>query len=172
MVSFPEGPPLAVLPSLTAQWPADVPKARMGTGRTPEGWRYLGYRYDDKRMPTFLYRAGLVAVEESPSSDYRQTNGCLLRRLRLTTSEEVKDLFFRVAVGKKIVETDGGFRIDDRLTYQVKTRGPVKPLVRSLDGRQELLVPITFSAADKGQDREALLEMELTWGPDLARRKP
>jgi mono/diheme cytochrome c family protein len=167
VVAFPEGPPLAVLPSLTAKWPTDVPKAKMGTNRAPEGWRYLGYRYDDKRLPTFLYRAGPVAVEESPSSDYRQTNGCLIRRLRLTADEEVKDLYFRVAVGKKIVEKDGAFVIDDRLRYRVKAGGSLKPQVRSLDGQQELLVPIAV-----GPDREARLEVELTWGPDPAVRKP
>jgi cytochrome c2 len=172
VVTFPEGPPLAVLPSLTAKWPADVPKPKMGTNRTPEGWRYLGYRYDDKRLPTFLYRAGPVTVEESPSSDYRQANGCLIRRLRLTATEEVKDLFFRVAVGKKIIDKDGGFLIDDRLHYHIKTDGQAKPLVRLLDGQQELLVPIAFGPAVKGQDRESRLELELTWGPGLAARKP
>src|SRR5262249_33495474 len=39
-VQFPPGPPLALLPSLTERWPADVPKARMGTNRTPPGWRF------------------------------------------------------------------------------------------------------------------------------------
>ncbi len=172
VVTFPEGPPLAVLPSLTAKWPADVPRAKMGTNRAPEGWRYLGYRYDDKRLPTFLYRAGAVSVEESPSSDYRQANGCLVRRLRLTASEEVKDLYFRVAVGKKIVKKDGAFLIDDRLTYRIKTSSQAEPQVRSLDGQQELLVPIAFGPAVKDQDREARLELELTWGPDLTTRKP
>src|SRR5262249_15581395 len=108
-VQFPPGPPLALLPSLTARWPADVPKAKMGTNRTPPGWRFNGYRYDEKGMPTFLYRAGTVQVEESPSADFRQSGGCLIRRFRFATENDVKDLYFRVAVGKKISEKDGVF---------------------------------------------------------------
>src|SRR6185312_2019343 len=46
-VQLPAGPPLAVLASPTERWSADVPKAKMGTNRAPEGWRFLGYRYDD-----------------------------------------------------------------------------------------------------------------------------
>jgi len=171
MVTFPAGPPLAVIAGPTTRWPADVPKAKMGTNRTPEGWRYLGYRYDDRRMPTFLYRAGSVNVEESPSSDYRQTSGCLIRRFRLTAAEDVKDLYFRVAAGKTITEKDGVYTIDDRLSYRIKAVPPVKPQMRSLDGQQELLVPIAFGMAGENKEREAKLELELTWGSDLTQRK-
>jgi cbb3-type cytochrome oxidase cytochrome c subunit len=172
IVKFPEGPPLAVLSSLTAKWPADVPKAKMGTNRAPEGWRYLGYRYDDRRMPTFLYRAGPVTVEESPASDFRQASGCLIRRLCLTTAEDVKDLYFRVAAGKKIVEKDGMYLVDDRLTYRIKPSSQARPHVRTVDGQQEVLVPIHFGPAGEGKDRAASLEVELTWGTDPTSRKP
>lgn len=166
VVTFPEGPPLASLPSLTSKWPADVPKARMGTNRAPEGWRFLGYRYDDKRMPTFLYRAGSVNVEETPSSDYRLTGGCLIRKFHFTAKEDVNDLYFRVAVGKKIVEKDGVWTIDDRLSYRIKGRPEVKPQVRTMDGQHELLAPIGF-----GKERDAKLELELTWASPVTAPK-
>ncbi len=163
-VQLPPGPTLAVLASLGDRWPADKPKAKMGTNRTPDGWRFNGYRYDDKGLPTFLYRAGAVQVEESPSADFRQSNGCLIRRFRFTTAEDVKDLYFRVAVGKKISEKDGVFTIDERLSYRIKTSPESKPLRRTVDGQEELLVPIGFGK------REAKLELEMTWVTGPIRR--
>ena len=157
-VHLPPGPPMAILSAPTERWPADLLKAKMGTNRAPEGWRYLGYRYDDLRMPTFLYRAGAVQVEESPSADFRQSNGCLIRRFRFTVGDEMKKLYFRVAVGKKITEKDGVFTIDERLSYRIKTTPDSKPQRRTVDGQEELLVPIGF------KEREARLELELTWG--------
>jgi cytochrome c5 len=169
-VQLPPGPPLAVLASLTERWPADVPKAKMGTSRTPEGWRFLGYRYDDKRMPTFLYRAGPVQVEESPSSEFRESGGCLIRRFRFSASDPVDNLYFRVAVGKKIREIDGVFTIDDRQTYRIKTTSESKPQVRPMDGQEELIVPITFGPPAPEKAREAKMEVELTWGAQPMRR--
>ena len=54
IVASPAGPPLAVLESQSLPWPKDVPQARMGTRRTPPGWRYRGYSLDDQGVPTFL----------------------------------------------------------------------------------------------------------------------
>jgi cytochrome c5 len=169
-VQLPSGPPLAVLASLGDRWPADKPKAKMGTNRTPDGWRFNGYRYDDKGMPTFLYRAGTVHVEESPSSDFRQANGCLVRRFRFTSGDQVKNLYFRVATGKKIVEKDGVFTIDDRLSYRVKTTPESKPQRRTVDGQEELLVPIGFGPPGADKEHEAKLELELTWVTEPTRR--
>jgi hypothetical protein len=171
-VLFPSGPPLAVLPSLTEHWPDDVPKAKMGTNRAPEGWRFLGYRYDDKRMATFLYRAGAVHVEESPSSDFRQFGGCLIRRYRFSSGEEVNNLYFRVAAGKKVREKDGVFTLDDRLTYRIKAAPESKPQLRTVNGQEELIVPIVFGPPASDKEREAKLELELTWGPEPMRRAP
>jgi hypothetical protein len=163
IVRFPEGPPLAILESQTAPWPADVPKARLGTNRTPPGWRYSGYRLDEQGVPTFLYRAGAVAVEETPSSDYRDRSGCLIRRFRLTAAEEVKNLYLRVAVGKRIVEKDGVWLIDDRLRYRVEAGPLSRPMVRESGGQQELLVPVRFAGTAGGKEQEANIRLELTW---------
>jgi hypothetical protein len=142
----------------------------MGTNRAPAGWRFSGYRYDEKGMPTFLYRAGAVQVEESPSADFRQTGGCLIRRFRLTTGEDIKDLYFRIAVGKKISEKDGVFTIDNRVTYRVKTAPESKPQRRTVDGQEELVVPIGFGPPGTDKEREAKLEVELSWVTEPMRR--
>jgi hypothetical protein len=161
LVRFPDGPPLAVLESTTSPWPADVPKAKMGTKRTPPGWRYLGYRYDDKRVPTFMYKAGSVRVEETPNSESRTGSGCLIRRFQLTADEDVKGLYLRVAAGKKTVDNKGAYAIDGRLTYRIETTPSSKALIRESGGQQELLVPVRFAAAAKG--RQARIVVELTW---------
>jgi hypothetical protein len=148
---------------LTSPWPADVPKARMGTKRTPPGWRYLGYRYDEDRVPTFLYRAGIVSVEETPNSEARQTSGCLVRRFRLRCDEAVKDYYLRVAVGKKIEEKKGNFVVDGRLTYRVKATPTTRPIIRTLAGQQELLLPVRFVAGPGGKGQQAEIVLDLTW---------
>jgi cytochrome c2 len=163
IVTFPAGPPLAVLESQSLPWPSDVPKARMGTKRTPPGWRYLGYRYDDQRMPTFLYRAGSVHVEETPTSEARPASGCLIRRFRLRCDEEVKDLYLRVATGKKIEEKKGVYVIDGRLTYRLKIAPTTMPILRTVAGQQELLVPVRFAARPGGKGQEADIVLDLTW---------
>src|SRR5262249_42908559 len=100
----------------------------------------------------------------------RQSNGCLIRRFRFTTGEEVKSLYFRVAVGKKISEKDGVYTIDERLNFRTKTTPGVKPQLRTVDGQEELLVPIVFGAPGAEKTRESKLELELTWGAGPSRR--
>jgi mono/diheme cytochrome c family protein len=163
IVRFPDGPPLAILEKSITPWPADVPKAKMGTNRTPPGWRYKGYRYDEQRVPTFLYQAGAVAVEETAGAEARPASACLHRRFRLTAEEGVKDLYLRVAVGKKIVEKNGTFVIDDRLTYKVETAPAIRPQVRDLGGQQELLIPVRFAPIKGEKGQEARIDLELTW---------
>jgi mono/diheme cytochrome c family protein len=162
IVKFPEGAPLAVLTSNTDAWPADVPKPKtIGNRRTPEGWRYRGYRYDERRIPTFLYQAGDVAVEETPEPDDRATAGAISRRFRFTTEKEVERLFLRVAVGKQIVEKDGVWVVDDKVKYKISGRD-VKPFVRTIGMTKELLVPVTFQKGNK--EHEAKVDVELSWG--------
>jgi cbb3-type cytochrome oxidase cytochrome c subunit len=163
IVRFPEGPPLAVLESQSAPWPADLPKVRLGTNRTPPGWRYSGYRLDEQGVPIFLYRAGPVAVEETPNSDYRDRSGCLIRRFRLTAEEKVENLYLRVATGKKIAEKDGVYLIDDKLSYRLEGSPLSRPIVREAGGQQELLVPVRFAPAVCGKGQEASIRLELTW---------
>lgn len=163
VVTFPAGPPFAVLESQSLPWPKEVPKARMGTRRTPPGWRYLGYRYDDEGVPTFLYRAGSVRVEETPSSECRQASGCLVRRFRLRADEAIRDFYLRVATGKKIEETKSGFVIDGRLTYRLKIAPETKPFIRTVAEQQELLVPIHFAPRPGGKEQGADIVLDLTW---------
>ncbi|MFT7642506.1 MAG: cytochrome c551/c552, partial [Pirellulaceae bacterium] len=40
VVNFPDGPPFAQLESADAAWPGDAPKAKLGSSRTPDGWKF------------------------------------------------------------------------------------------------------------------------------------
>jgi hypothetical protein len=155
---FPEGPPFARLESQAGTWPADVPKAKLGSNRTPPGWRFRGYRFDKDRMPTFLYSFGPIDVEETPGTDFDPDAAVVTRKFKLTTKHKVNDLYLRVAAGKTAVQTGGGTVFDGRYTYSVRASG--EPFLRPAEGGQELLVPVKFSS---GNPREANLEIRLTW---------
>jgi hypothetical protein len=164
IVKFPEGPPLAVLPSASDAWPADRPKPKtIGNQRAPEGWRYRGYRYDDRRVPTFLYDAGPVAVEETPEPDDRTANAAIIRRFRLTAEKDAPDLYMRVAVGKEIVEKDGGWLVDGKVTYRITPQ--MKAQVRTIAGMKELVLPVTFRPSADKKNVEAKVDVEMTWVP-------
>ncbi len=158
LVRFAEGPPFARLASQADVWPADVPKAKLGSNRTPPGWRFRGYRFDKDRVPTFLYSIGSIDVEETPGTDFDPHAAVVMRNFKLTTKDDVHDLYFRVAAGKSAVQSGGATVFDDRFTYTV--RASSEPFLRPVEGGQELLVPVKFSA---GKPREANLEIRLTW---------
>ncbi|MGE3809155.1 MAG: c-type cytochrome [Gemmataceae bacterium] len=154
VVRFPDGPTFAKLASENDPWPTDPPKQRLGSNRTPEGFKYKGYRLDEKRDPTFLYRFDNIDVEESPTSDYKQNVAYLARKFNLKAAGEVKNVYMRVATGKKITEKDGAFVIDDKETFKILG---AKPIVREVKGGQELLVPVEL------KNGAGTLTVETTW---------
>jgi mono/diheme cytochrome c family protein len=162
LVRFPDGPAFARLDTTDAAWPVDPPKAKLGSARTPPGWCYLGYRLDARRVPTFLYRIDAVEVEETPGTDVRPAAAVLLRRFRLSTQEDVPNLYLRVAAGQKIVQNNGIYAVDGRVRCRVAGTD-VKPLVRDVSGGQELLVPVRFGPGANGKGREAKLDVEMMW---------
>lgn len=153
-VRFPDGPAFAQLASPSAPWPPERPKNKLGADRMPEGWRYRGYRFNEKREPTFLYAMPDVEIEETPGTEIRAEGTYLVRRFHLTADKEVANLYLRLATGAKIVEKDGTFTVDDRVRFRVPG---LKPLLRSTTSGQELLVPVPFKT------RVARFEVEMTW---------
>lgn len=158
-VLLPNGPAFAVLASEGAPWPADLPKGKPGTSRTPEGWRFKGYRYEADRTPTFLYSIGIAEVEETPSTDFRADASLLVRKLRLTAAEAPANLYFRIAEGAKIEEADGGYVVDGNVRFRVTAGG--KPSIRQREKTQELLLPVKFQPTPAGQ--EAVIQLEMLW---------
>ncbi|MFN4257982.1 MAG: PA14 domain-containing protein [Gemmataceae bacterium] len=164
VVHLPAGPTFARLASLSDLWPADIPKAKLGSKRTPPGYQFLGYCFDDQGMPTFRYRLDDIEVEETPGTDFRKEGAVLFRHFQLAAREkDISNLYLRLAVGKKIVPDADDFLVDDRLRFRVSPAGAIKPFVRTVQGSQELLVPVRFapSANDKGQ--VVKLDVEMMW---------
>ena len=161
-VKFPEGPTFAVLESAAAAWPADLPKPKFGSTRTPEGWRFRGYRFDEQRRPTFLYNIGEIAVEDMPDAGFRDDGVAALRTLRLTSPSDVPNLYFRVAAGNKIVEANGVYTVDERVRLRLTSSSKTVPQIRISGNKQELLLPVEFAASKTGV-REVKINVEMSW---------
>lgn len=159
IVDFPAGPPITRLASITDPWPTD-PAKKKGVSQIPEGWRFLGYRYDAKRIPTFLYRVGDIDVEETPMVELRPKGAFLIRQLRLSAATPPTDLYFRAAAGKTISQTDAVFRTDKNVDYRIVGG---MPQVRPVEGGQELIVPIRFQPDPTAKSNVANLTIEIAW---------
>lgn len=158
IVQFAPGSPLAVLESQTAAWPEIDMKAK----GAPPGWKFVGYRYDAGRTPTFLYSFNTIDIEETPHANYTPRGGNVIRRFALSARGTVQNLYLRVAVGDKIeTEKEGVYVVDGKARYSIKSSTP--PMRRALPNvKQELLVPIEWTNGASGK-KSAVLEMEVTW---------
>jgi hypothetical protein len=132
VVSFPAAPAVALLVDPAAAWPDSMP-AR---------YRFLGYDLDEARRPAFRYQVDGVAVEDRvrPAEGRRG----LSREIRATGPEGAAGLHLRIAAGEEIERLrDGSYLVDGRF-YVVLARGTPRPLLRAVEGGQELLVPLSL----------------------------
>lgn len=161
VIRLPDGPPLAVLSKAEAPWPTDPPRPKLGSARTPPGWKYSGYRLDDKGTPTFLYRVDGVEVEETPAVETRKDGVFLVRRFVLRSADDVPNLFFRATSGAKIAAADGAFLVDGKQRWRIANAAGT-PVVRpAASGVQELVLPVTFAKAEGS--RVAKFDVEVSW---------
>jgi mono/diheme cytochrome c family protein len=160
VLKFPTGPAFARLPSLTSPWPTDPakPTGHIQASRTPEGWRFRGYRYTAERLPVFRYDIGPIRVEETPSTQLVEKGAYLSRRFDLQADSEATDLYFRVAVGKKIEQVGGFWVVDETVRYRLHDG---QPEIRVSENQQELILPVIFSASSRG--RTARFQLEVYW---------
>jgi len=131
------GAPFAQLEGSQAPWPTTPPRE--------SGYRFRGYRLGEKRNPTFLYSAGDVQIEDYPAPIGESDYFVLKRALSLSSASPPANLWFRAASAGKIeTQSDGAFKIDDRLTLRIDVPG--KPEIRNSGGKAELLVPVVFDS--------------------------
>ncbi len=161
VLKFPPGPVFARLASASSAWPTDPPKPadknQIRSSRTPEGWRFRGYRYTAERLPVFRYDIGPIHVEETPSTEIVEHGAYLERRFELKSDEAVSDLCFRVAVGKKIEQVGGFWVVDGAARYRVEGG---QPQLREGEKEQELILPVTFVPGSPGTAR---FRLEAYW---------
>ncbi len=131
VMTLPAGPPIAALASSDELWPAKAPRT--------SGFQFKGYTLSPSGVPTFryLWNAGeftdtIVPFNASPD------NG--LERVVLATLDSTTDkVYLRVASGLHIEGEDGVFTVDG-VKFQIED---IEPIVRTIDGRRELLAPLT-----------------------------
>jgi cytochrome c2 len=141
------GAGFAVLDRPDEAWPTALPKKI--------GYRFLGYRLTSDDRPTFLYSYAGVKVEDFSNPYATGKDVHLLRTLTLTAEKVPENLYFRAAVGNKIEEKDGWYRIDE--AWRLKVPNGVKGRVRTSAGKSELIVPVTFT------EGKAQLMIEYSW---------
>ncbi len=140
-------PALAMLADANAAWPDSLDERQL---------RRDGYQLDKTGRPTFLYRVQNVAVEDDmrPASD-----GLSLRReLRLRATGAAEGLYVQLARAEHIArQGDGSFVAGDRSFYVVPASGTAQPIVRRVNNRDELIIPVRF---ERG---EATVAYTLVW---------
>lgn len=129
------GEPLLSVAKLSSQqsaWKADT----VGTS-----FRSTGYRLEAEDQPVFLYKIHGCEVSDAILA---LDNGEGISR-EITVKGSSKDLYFRLAEGSAIVESQRGlYTVDDNAYYlRLDDTANSKPFVRDIDGKKQLLVPVT-----------------------------
>ena len=148
LISFAEEPPLAVLATESTPWPAALKKNNVTRA---EGFQFKGYSLDKLRRPTFMYTMdtasggqGGVSVSEfyeGVPAPNDKADSTLKRTLTIESAKPVENLYVKVAAGTIATQPDGSFKGGNALT--VKIAGDAKAVVRTVAGKQELLVPVS-----------------------------
>lgn len=147
VVNGPPGAPFAILASESDEWPAAAGPVA--------GYRFLGYRLDEKRRPTFRYSFAGIDVEDFPSAVQGAADADLHRTLTLKSkAAPAGKLYFRAAVAAKIEEKSGVFLVDEKVRLSFPG---AKPVLRNSGGKTELLVPVVF------RDGAAQIVEHITW---------
>jgi hypothetical protein len=141
--------PLAKLASADSPWPEDDPHA--------SGYRFRGYRLNDKLQPAFWYAGPGFSVVDAPEPVQRGEQASYFRRrLSIESDKPVEGLSFRAGRGAEIVPAPGGgWLIDGALTVRIQGGGT--PFLRDSAGAKELLIPLTFT------DVRVEITQELDW---------
>ncbi|MBC3541417.1 DUF1080 domain-containing protein [Rufibacter sp. H-1] len=112
---------------------------------TGTAFRPKGYQLDQNSEPTFLYHIYGTSVKDAIRII---ENGKGLRR-ELSVQNPAAGLVARLVEGAKIEEIGKGlYLVDDRAYYvRVDDAAGAKPMVRTVAGRQELVVPVQSKLA-------------------------
>jgi len=125
---------IARLSNAQSDWARDT----AGTGYKPKG-----YVLDENGIPTFRYSTYGTSVNDQMRV---LEMGKGISRM-ITISDQVNDLYFRLAEAESIVQmSDGMYLIDNQSYYlRLDDAGGSKPIIRDQNGRKELIIPIVKS---------------------------
>lgn len=147
VVKFAKGAPFARLEGPETPWPKAVGAAA--------GYKFLGYRFDEKRRPVFMYRFGEVRIEDAPVAVAGEIDGNVVRTITLEAKEAPAKFYFRAAVDERIEKTPDGAYV---VAKKVRMKFPgAEPLLRAAGDQKELLMPVEFKGG------AAKIIQEITW---------
>jgi mono/diheme cytochrome c family protein len=146
ILALPPGPAVAFLKSKDDPWPAKALKDK--------GYKFRGYRLDDKQRPVFTYELGEVHVDDFMLPIQDKDGEHLQRTLTVARGPVPENLWFRAAAGASIKDLgDGWYAVGSDLKVRVESTAP--RLLRTTAGKMELLVPI--------RDQRTKIIQELVW---------
>lgn len=126
-------PSLAVLPDDAAPWPDSADAG---------AYKLLAYTLQKDRLPTFRYAVHGLTMEDRIEPEIRGDGQILTRSITLTGTAPA-NTWLQLATGDEIVDRGNGlYDIDGTYYIQVREAGGQEPVVRTQDGRQELLLPV------------------------------
>ena len=102
------------------------------------GFKPKGYTLDASGLPVFKYRTYGLSVKDAT----RVIDGGLGIRREIESEGSANDLYLCLAKGNVIEQKDGKYVIADK-AYSITVEGEtaLKPVIRTIQGTQELLVP-------------------------------
>jgi mono/diheme cytochrome c family protein len=147
ILDLPAGPAFALLETKTSAWPS-VEKSSRDTGG-----RFLGYHLGKDRRPTFRYQLGTATIEEKPEPVLKP-GGATLKRSFKITSDSNTTLYFLAAQGIAVEDKgENTYQVDGNIIHL--TGSPqIKPFIRTADGQNQIIVPITSQSASLTQTIE------------------
>jgi cytochrome c2 len=135
------GAPFAVLDAKDSPWPKTSGKAA--------GFQMGGYRLDKERRPSFFYSFGDVEVSDFPAPVSKEGEAYFIRTLRLRSESAPTGLWFRAAASSNIEKSaDGSFLVDGTLRIRFELADGAEALLRSSQGKKELLAPVVFRGGE------------------------
>ena len=145
-MTLPAGPPLATLVSLDEPWPDKSPREN--------GFHFRGYTLDAAGVPAFKYQWNDVSVTDSLQPFMASPDNGLQRTVMVKSSARLENVYLRIAAGPKIEAVDGVF-----VTNGIQLKfDEYEPVIRTIGGHQELLVPVQLNA-----DGRAIIRYSIVW---------
>lgn len=136
-------PTIAQLANDQAAWPDTLGKE--------QGFRPKGYILDQDGIPSFRYQAYGALVEDQITPN----QNAFKRRLQIVGAmQPAQPCYARLAQGAVITAQGKNlYRVDGRYYIRLPEKTDSKPVIRSINGSQELILPFSGNA----------LEYELIW---------
>ncbi len=131
VMTLPAGPPIAALASLDERWPAKTPRAN--------GFQFKGYTLSPSGVPSFRYLWNASKFTDTIVPFAASPDNGLERIVVATLDTKTVNVYLRVASGPHIEGSDRVFTVNG-VKFQFDD---TVPIIRTIDGSQELLAPLT-----------------------------